>query len=153
MATKKPKPSKERAPSATATGRMNILLEQIQEQNRAVMEAVTGFRREAKADLAEFRAEVNARFEAVEAAIRINSDGIERNGRDVRALTARIEVLEQAVLMLSAELREVKSDVAVLKSDVAEVRAILAGQPSADQLGSLERRVAALEKRAGITAG
>ena len=61
--------TREKPSFATAIGRMTILLEHMEEQNRVTAEGVFSLRNEFRTEMQEFRAEVNARFGIVESAI------------------------------------------------------------------------------------
>jgi chromosome segregation ATPase len=80
--------AREKPPSATATGRMLLILETIETQNRSTSEAVSATRNELRRDLADFRAEVDGRFKTLEAAIRHNSRGIRELKGDMQELKA-----------------------------------------------------------------
>lgn len=74
---------KKNKPAGTPQSYNSVLIEAIRAQNRVVIEAVEATRSELKHELAEFRAEVNGRFSALEYAVGVNST-------DLRALTARV---------------------------------------------------------------
>jgi hypothetical protein len=79
------------APGRTAASRQAILLEAIQEQNRATIEAVFASKQELEQRMDEMRRELTLRLEVVQAIVKKNSEdilqnteGIRKNSEDIR---------------------------------------------------------------------
>ncbi len=105
-----------------AERRFEVLLENIQEQNRATMEAVLGLRRELHEGLKSLE----------------------------QRLALRIEALEFAVRKLSEDVKKNSEDIAVLQRRVDELADVLRKKPDEEQLRALEKRVTRLEERLGL---
>jgi chromosome segregation ATPase len=120
MATRKR--TTQKPPSGTASGRVAILLEQIQEQNRATIEAVTSLGTSLRREISELRRDLTLRIEALEIAVRKNSEDIRKNSEDIRKL----------------------------QEQVAELTEVVRGKVDRADLEALALRVARLEARLGI---
>ena len=101
--------AREKPPSATPMGRMLLILETIETQNRSTSEAVSATRNELRREMADFRAEVGGRFQTLEAAIRHNSMEIRELKDDVKVLKDDVKVLKDDVKVLKDDVRELKS--------------------------------------------
>jgi uncharacterized protein HemX len=135
MATRRKRTS-ERPPSTTSAGRMTILLEQIQEQNRATIEAVQSQGTSIRREMGELERRLERRIDALEAAVRQNSADIRQNSADIRQHAA--DIRQQA-----DELREVRKQ-------LAELTGVARGKPDTTALEALDARVTNLERRVGI---
>ena len=92
--------------ATTATGRLNVILERVEEQQRVVIEAVTSNREALERKIDEGNEELAARIDAVEIAVRQNSQDILENSQDIRSLgdqldtkadASRVQVLEERI--------------------------------------------------------
>ena len=128
MAATKKTPRR-RSPAETPIGRVTILLEQIQEQNRATIEAVFASEQRIRRDFEARFTSLEHRVAALEIAVRKNSEDIQE---------------------LKTAVRKNTEDIQELKRSVDEVRAAMAQKPDAAQLAALEVRVARIEMRLGI---
>jgi predicted nucleic acid-binding Zn-ribbon protein len=99
-----------------------VILERIEEQKRATIEAVFTVERRLTAKMEAQEQRLLVRIEALEFAVRRNSEEVRKNSEDILALSKKVEALAE-------ELRR--------KPDEAALRA-------------LEQRVARLEERVGI---
>ena len=142
MAATKKTPRR-RSPAETPIGRVTILLEQIQEQNRATIEAVFASEQRIRRDFEARFTSLEHRVAALEIAVRKNSEDIQELKTAVRKNSEDIQELKTAV-------RKNTEDIQELKRSVDEVRAAMAQKPDAAQLAALEVRVARIEMRLGI---
>jgi len=117
------------APGQTAASRQAILLEAIQEQNRATIEAVYASKQELAQRMDEMRRELTLRLEIVEAIVKKNSEDICKNSEQIRLNTEELGRHSEELRRIAAMLER--------KSDQASLIA-------------LEKRVAALEKHVGL---
>ncbi|MGQ0507681.1 MAG: hypothetical protein ACT4TC_20455 [Myxococcaceae bacterium] len=99
-----------------------VILERMEEQNRLTYEALMGFRREVADQFAQLEQRLTLRIEALEFAVRQNSEDIRKNSEDIQKLFGLVSDL-------SAELKT---------------------KPSMEELRKLEVRVAKLEQRLGL---
>jgi hypothetical protein len=134
MVPRNPKPPRSRPPSATKLGRIEVLLEDMRAQNRATIEAVLSTRQALEAKLDAQRLELLGRIEALEVAVRMNSEDIRRNSADIR--------------QNSADIRQNTADIRQNTADIQRVLEKLDGKVDAVELARLEQRVAALERQA-----
>lgn len=123
MATRK---KRQRPPSSTATGRLAILLEDIRDQNRATLEAVHALDVKLTRQMEQLRSDLTARIEALEAAVRILAERVQKNTEDTQKNSDAIDRMRR---------------------EMAEVRLALQAKGNAEALEALERRVRALEQR------
>lgn len=108
--------------SDEATHRTMVIVEQLEGQIGAVVDALEATERR-----------LNRRIDDLEA-----------------RLTGRLEMLELAVKMLSDQVRKNSSDIERLVLEVAQVRESLHAHATREELLKLEARVEELEARAGI---
>lgn len=116
-----------------------IILEYIQSQNRATIEALSATRVEIKQDIAELATETRSRLAVLEIAI----------ARLARDTADRDATLEQAIEVLRGDteiaLREVRVG---LDQNSLDIRGLTANIAALEQrVAALEQRVAALEQR------
>src|SRR5262249_9123256 len=109
--------------------RDTILLEQIQEQNRATLEAVFSLDQKLTRQREESELKLTRRLDALEAAVRINGEDIRKNSEDIRKNSQDIQRMTQEIREKPVNL-ERKADQAALTA--------------------LEQRVSVLEKRIGL---
>jgi len=117
------------APGRTAASRQAILLEAIQEQNRATIEAVYASKQELAQRMDEMRRELTLRLEIVEAIVKKNSEDICKNSEQIRLNTEELGRHSEELRRIAAMLER--------KSDQASLIA-------------LEKRITALEKHVGL---
>jgi uncharacterized protein YukE len=134
MATRKKRT--EKPPSASAAGRFTILLEQIQEQNRATIEAVYALEGKMERRFEEMRSYFEARLSVLEAAIRLNTEAIRKNSEDIRKN--------------SEDIRKNSEDIQAVRRQLEELTGTVGGKVDASAFAQLEARVARLEERLGI---
>ncbi|MGQ0505098.1 MAG: hypothetical protein ACT4TC_07225 [Myxococcaceae bacterium] len=99
-----------------------VLLENMQEQNRATIEAVHALEGRMNTRFDDLERRLTLRIEALEIAVRKNSEDIRKNSEDIQELQMRVDAL-------ALELKK---------------------KPDADALKALEERVTRLEQRLGI---
>jgi len=128
----------ERPPSSTATGRMTLLLEQIQEQNRATIEAVFALEQRLEAKWEVRFARIEARLDALEVAVRLNTETLRQHSEILRQHT---EMLRQH----SDELRRQSEAIEGMRRDLNSQRALLERKGDTSRLEALEGRVSKLE--------
>src|SRR5687768_40749 len=102
--------------------RVLILLERIEQQNQATIDAVFASERRIREDLGGEISKLALRVEALEIAVRKNSEDIRKNSEDIQKLNAQVARLAQ---ILDADERE-------------------------NAIQRLDRRVTAIEQRLGI---
>ena len=123
-----------RAPSTRS--QFTAVLEAIEQQSRLAMEAAASNRVALERQIAEFRSEVEARFEILESAIL-------DLGLRVKTLEIKIGTLELVVQNNTEELRS-------LKKEIAHLTEISRGKVEARDVAALAERVARLEARIGL---
>src|SRR5262245_36758694 len=84
-------------PSSTTRRRDTILLEQIQEQNRATLEAVFSLDQKLTRQREESELKLTRRLDALEAAVRINGEDIRKNSEDIRKNSQDIQRMTQEI--------------------------------------------------------
>ena len=104
-------------------------MEQMQEQNRATIEAVTALGTSLRRDMSEMERRLTLRIEVLEAAVRQNSEDIRKNSEDIRKNS---------------------EDIQQLKAQLAELTNVVRGKADQTALQQLEARVGRLEERVGI---
>ena len=128
-------PKKQRPPkgvAAEAFSHMTAVLENIEQQNKATIEAMFAMERRLT-DRFDARFEkIELRLAALEVAVRQNSEDIRRH---------------------SEILRKHAEDIVALQRDTARMVGILGGDRDVNAITALENRVAALEARVGLTTG
>jgi chromosome segregation ATPase len=137
------KTPRKRSPAETPTGRVTILLEQIQEQNRATIEAVFASEQRIRRDF-------DARFSSLEQRVAALEVAVRKNSEDIQELKVAVRKNSEDIQELKVAVRENSEDIQELKRSVDEVRAAMAQKMDAAQLAALEARVAHLETRLGI---
>ncbi len=95
----------------------SVLLERMEEQNRATIEAVVGLGRRMNEKFEALEARLTARIEALEFAVRKNSEDIRRNSADIESLKERVEALAKQLdgVPTKADWRELEARVARLE--------------------------------------
>jgi outer membrane murein-binding lipoprotein Lpp len=140
--------------AATPKERFELLLENIEQQNRATMEAVSAMGNQLRQEMREGFARLEARADVHEAILRQHSTDIQELKTDVQRLKTDVQELKTDVQRLKTDVQELKTDVQELKTDVQglkeAVRRIevkLDGKADVSQVRALEARVTALEGR------
>ena len=123
MAPKKPRPPK--GVAAEAFSHMTAVLENIEQQNRATIEAMFAMERR-------LTDRFDARFEKIE---------------------LRLTALEIAVRKNSEDIRQNSEDIASLQRETARLAGILEADREVNAIAALENRVAALEARVANASG
>lgn len=103
--TSRRKRTSERPPSSTSVGRMTILLEQIQEQNRATIEAVHSQGTSLRREMREIERNLTLRIEALELAVRKNSEDIQQMKKQLAELTDVVRGKADAAELKALEVR------------------------------------------------
>jgi hypothetical protein len=107
---RKKAPSKKRSkpvgkpPSASASGRLGILLEDIQSKFDFLAEGQATLRSETHQIINDFRQSMTTRFEVLENVVRQNSVDIRKNSEDIRKNSEDIAVLSNRVEDLAVAL-------------------------------------------------
>jgi chromosome segregation ATPase len=120
-----------------------VLLESMQEQNRATIEAVHALEGRMNARFDDLERRLTLRIEALEIAVRKNSEDIRKNSEDIRKNSEDIR-------KNSEDIRKNSEDIQELQARVDALALELKRKPDADALKALEERVARLEQRIGI---
>jgi len=131
------------APGRTAASRQAILLEAIQEQNRATIEAVFASKQELQRNMDETRRELTLRLGAVEAIVKKNSEDIRQNSEDIRQNSEDIRKNSEQIRLNTEELGR-------HSEELRRIAAMLERKSDQASLIALEKRVTALEKRVGL---
>ena len=98
-----PATRKSKAPSATAPGRIELLLEDMRDQNRATLEAVMMLGDEMRGEIGTLRRELCARLDVVEAVVREHSADVRDLRNDVSVLQVGIRELQHAVRIMTTQ--------------------------------------------------
>ncbi len=113
MASKKKTP-RERPPASTAKSRFTILMEAMEQQNRATIEAVFSTRDELRREFTEKFDRMDLRMSAVEFAVRHHTEVLDQHGRHILALQRDVGDLKDDVKGLKEDVRVLLEDVRVL---------------------------------------
>ena len=87
-----------RSPASTATGRLNVILERVEEQQRVVIEAVSSTREALERKIDGVDQKLSSRMDVIEFVVR-------KNGEDIRALADKLDTKADAVKVASLERR------------------------------------------------
>jgi BMFP domain-containing protein YqiC len=124
-----------------------VMLEQIQAQNRATIEAVWSVRDE-------LRREFNQKFDEVNARLDVLTERVDALEKRVGALEVRVDASEKrgrsvelAVLDLDTVVRKNSADIEAMRLEFSHLARIVATKADADRLAGLETRVDQLEAR------
>jgi len=136
---------------------LEILLEDIRAQNRATIEAVLSTRQALEAKMDAQRLELLNRIEALEAAVRINSQEIRKNSQEIRKNSQEIRKNSQEIRKNTEEIQknseEIRKNRQEIRKNSDDIRLILMkldAKTDAAQLAQIEKRVEALERQAAI---
>lgn len=143
---------------------MTILLEQIQEQNRATIEAVQSQGTSIRRDMGELERRLAVRIEALEAAVRQNSADIQRHTAELQRQSAELQRHSAEIQQNSADIRQNSADLRQNSADIRqladELRTVkerlgelttgVRGKADATAIEALDARVTNLERRVGI---
>ncbi len=134
MAMRKKKTLK--PPSATPMGRVLVMLEQIQEQNRATIEAVRSSETTLRRELSEVEDRLKLRVDVLDAAVRMNSEDIRKNS--------------EAIRQNSEDIRQNSVDILRLNDQVEKLTVAVQEKPDTASMTRLEQRVRRIEERLGL---
>ena len=138
------------APGRTAASRQAILLEAIQEQNRATIEAVFASKQELVQRMDEMRRELTLRLEVVEAIVKKNSEDILQNTEGIRKNTEGIRKNSEDIRKNSEQIRLNTEELGRHSEELRRIAAMLEKKSDQASLIALEKRVTALEKHVGL---
>jgi chromosome segregation ATPase len=140
--------AKKRAPSSTAIGRVEIMLEDLSSQMKIFAESVGANFDSLRREMHELHRSLEVRIEVLESVVRQNSRDIEALRTDVSSLKTDVASLKTEVASLKtdvASLRtELRTEVASLRADIENLRAEVATKT---ELQLLEARVSRIEAR------
>lgn len=139
---KKPKTRQESPPGATASSRVAILLEDIQGKIAATLEAVFAFERRLDNKIESLRTDLTRRIEALEFAVRKNSEDIRQNTEDIRKNSDDIR-------KNSDDIRKNSEDIRKNSAEIQSLRDLLTVKADHEALVRLEKRISVLEQRIG----
>jgi hypothetical protein len=128
VAERKRKSVKPQADETVTLSHMAAVLENIEQQNRATIEAVFAMERRLTDRFEQRFGAIELRLTALEIAVRKNSEDIRKNSEDIRKNS---------------------EDIAKLQLEVQRLAKILGADRDENAIQSLERRVSALEARLG----
>jgi len=138
------------APGRTAASRQAILLEAIQEQNRATIEAVFASKQELVQRMDEMRRELTLRLEVVEAIVKKNSEDIRKSSEDIRKNSEDIRKNSEDIRKNSEQIRLNTEELGRHSEELRRIAAMLERKSDQASLIALEKRVTALEKHVGL---
>jgi len=138
------------APGRTAASRQAILLEAIQEQNRATIEAVFASKQELVQRMDEMRRELTLRLEVVEAIVKKNGEDILQNTEGIRKNTEGIRKNSEDIRKNSEQIRLNTEELGRHSEELRRIAAMLEKKSDQASLIALEKRVTALEKHVGL---
>jgi chromosome segregation ATPase len=116
MAQKRKAPVRKAA--STSAARMNVLLEQIQDQVRGVAEGQIGLRAEMERRFDETERRINARLETLELAVRNLGGRIGALEDKVTALEKRLDLVEQRLDRVEQRLDQVEKNVVEIRQEL-----------------------------------
>ncbi len=159
--------------TSTPTGRQNVILERIEEQQRVVIEAVTSNREALERQILGLDQKLSSRIDVLEVAVRSLSTDVRKNSADILKNSADIQDLSAVVrqnsadilknsadiLKNSADIRKNSADILKTSADLQDLSAVvrqnsvdiqalgdkLDTKADAGQLSALAERVQALE--------
>ena len=138
------------AQGRTAASRQPILLEAIQEQNRATIEAVFASKQELVQRMDEMRRELTLRLKVVEAIVKKNSEDIRKSSEDIRKNSEDIRKNSEDIRKNSEQIRLNTEELGRHSEELRRIAAMLERKSDQASLIALEKRVTALEKHVGL---
>lgn len=135
MMAKAAKNRRTKAPSETATGRLELLFEDLSRKVELGFETVLARMDSERAEELAFRVEITRRIDTLEAAVRELAAAVRKNTEDIRKN--------------SEDIRKNSEDIATLRAEVAEMKLELRAAATQAQLQRLEERVTRLEAQVG----
>src|SRR5689334_15468166 len=129
----------------TPKERFELLLENIEQQNRAVMDAVHAQGNELRREMREGFEKLAARADVHELSLRQHSADIRELKTDVQGLKTDVQGLKTDVQGLKTDVRELKTKVGKLEEAVERIEVKLDQKADVSQVKALEARVAVLE--------
>ena len=158
MAVRKKTPRRTSATDAPEGSRILVLFEQIQEQNRATIEAVTSLEQRMDRRFDEESRKNDLRFSALEAAVRVNADLIRQNTEAIRQNSEDIRKNSEAIRQNSEDIRTLFGSVERLTSAVESlarrmdrVEEALGLKADAAVTADLEARLRRIEHHLGLS--
>lgn len=127
-----------------------VRLQRIEQQSRTIYDAVVSTHRHLEAKLEEGFDRLNRRIDALEAAVRQNSEDIRKLRAAVRQNTEDIRQNSEDIQKLRAEVRQNSEDIQKLRADLYTLSLAIDRKADAEELAALESRVSALEQRVGV---
>ena len=134
----------------------SVVLEGIRSQMAVVVESTITTREELRREIRDLGSNLSARIDRLEAAVKQNSTEIRALEVRISKLEERVSHLEQRMASLEERVASLDERVASLEAEVAQVRRDLntmRQRIERHDWEALERRVAAVESRLGITPG
>ncbi len=101
---------------------MLVLLEQIQEQNRATIEAVVSSEQKTGRRIDELDVRLTRRVEALELAVQMNSADIRQNSADIQEMRVDIQKNSVDIQEMRGDIREMRGDIQEMRGDIQEMR-------------------------------
>ncbi len=120
-----------------------VVLERVESQMSAVLEAVATTRHELNAKLDASEARLSERISVLEQVVRQNSVDIRKNSEDILVLRGEVSDLR-------GEVSDLRGEVSDLRAEVARLRHDFDHREERGRMDALEARVAALETRLGV---
>ena len=102
---KKGAPKRAAAAGSTATSRLNVILERVEEQQRVVIEAVTSNREALERKIEEGNLKLASRIDTLELVVRQNSEDIRKNSEDLRSLSDKLDAKADSTRVTALEAR------------------------------------------------
>jgi hypothetical protein len=138
--TQKPRPTPPVGSLQEAYSHFTAVLENVEQQNRATIEAVVGAERRLteRGDL-QFQ-KLESRIQNLELAVRMNSDAILKNSQDILKNS-------QDIRKNSDDIGKNSDDIGSLQREVKRIGAILGVDRDVNVVAALEARVSAIEDR------
>jgi chromosome segregation ATPase len=131
--------------------RVLVLMEQMEEQNRATYEAVLAVEGRILARLDGRLERIELRLDVLEAAVRQNSADIGKLQAAVGQLQAAVDQNSADIEKLQAAVGQNSAEIAKLREELARINQAPRIEQSEDAIKDIERRVQEIERRLGIT--
>jgi chromosome segregation ATPase len=144
MAARKKTTRRPKAPDDPAGPRFLVLLEQIQEQNRATIEAVWSLDQKMERRFEEESGKNELRFQSLEAAVRFNSEQIRKNSEDIRKNSEDIRELSDGLTRLATSMD-------ALARRMERVEEAIGIKADAAVVAALDARLRRIEERLGLS--
>jgi chromosome segregation ATPase len=143
--------SKRRSPAPrTSLHAVAVMLESLDKKFDALAEGQRASEQRIMQTMDERFAQVNRRFEILEAAVRQLAEETRRNREEIQKNSEEIQKNSEEIRKNSEEIRRNREEIERLQADMQRFDRTLQGKLNQGALDSLERRVSALEARLGI---